>query len=221
MIQHDILLFSQRHPVRAQIALLGYPIDNAVGGTWSLAEALAAHSGAPHLLIVDILRLLSTKVTFLPRLTRMAPNVLVVGLQEDSRELIVAWSEGVPALPIEALRLDILMRMLAAPRDGSGFYDYLGRLGAERVHSFLARRLERQILTGREENIVELLRLGWRYARIASYLGLETQTVKNYASRIYEKLGVSGRYDLMARAAEHPSAMPCPSSTYVTPTVKR
>ena len=51
-------------------------------------------------------------------------------------------------------------------------------------------------LTPREQQIVTALRRGDTTRQIADAHGLGRQTVKNYLTTIYEKLGVTGRVEL-------------------------
>ena len=51
-------------------------------------------------------------------------------------------------------------------------------------------------LTPREQEIVTALRRGDTTRQIADAHGLGRQTVKNYLTTIYEKLGVTGRVEL-------------------------
>jgi DNA-binding NarL/FixJ family response regulator len=55
------------------------------------------------------------------------------------------------------------------------------------------------ILTPRERQILESLVQGSTTREIANSYGLGRQTVKNYATVIYEKLGVCGRSQLCER----------------------
>jgi DNA-binding NarL/FixJ family response regulator len=53
------------------------------------------------------------------------------------------------------------------------------------------------LLTEREEQIVQLLTEGLPSSEIAAKLGVHASTVKNHLFRIYEKLGVSNRSELI------------------------
>jgi DNA-binding CsgD family transcriptional regulator len=61
-------------------------------------------------------------------------------------------------------------------------------------------------LTPREQQIVTALRRGDTTRQIADAHGLGRQTVKNYLTTIYEKLGVSGRVELQQTAPTGGSA---------------
>ncbi|MEW9576649.1 hybrid sensor histidine kinase/response regulator transcription factor [Bacillus toyonensis] len=57
-------------------------------------------------------------------------------------------------------------------------------------------------LTKREVEILELLSQGSRYKTIASTLYLSNGTVRNYASNLYEKLGVKNREEAVQKAKD-------------------
>ncbi|MDH5506979.1 MAG: response regulator transcription factor [Anaerolineae bacterium] len=59
------------------------------------------------------------------------------------------------------------------------------------------------IMTKRERQVLELIALGRDHARIASDLNLAEQTVRNYASQIYNKLKVTSRAEAIVWAREH------------------
>lgn len=66
-----------------------------------------------------------------------------------------------------------------------------------------------RLLSQREEEVVSLLMAGLPNREIAQALNLSEHTVKNYLFRIYEKLGISSRTELLvyamtARRAERP-----------------
>jgi DNA-binding NarL/FixJ family response regulator len=52
-------------------------------------------------------------------------------------------------------------------------------------------------LTPREEEVLELLRIGWSNGEIALALHVSIETVRTHAAHIYQKLGVRTRRDLM------------------------
>ncbi len=53
------------------------------------------------------------------------------------------------------------------------------------------------LLTGREEDVVRLVADGMRNRDIAEHLGVTEHSVRNYLYRIFEKLGVSTRVELI------------------------
>ncbi len=57
--------------------------------------------------------------------------------------------------------------------------------------------------TGQERALLQMLARGWDNARIAKELEISDQTVRNYAFRIYRKLGVHSRAEAVIWAREH------------------
>ncbi len=53
------------------------------------------------------------------------------------------------------------------------------------------------VLTAREGKVFALMLKGWSARQIANAEGLRCQTVKNYVTTIYDKLGVTGRQELL------------------------
>lgn len=55
-------------------------------------------------------------------------------------------------------------------------------------------------LSKREKEVVELLYTSMTYKEIAVYIFVDEKTIKFHASRIFKKLGVRNRIDLLASA---------------------
>jgi DNA-binding NarL/FixJ family response regulator len=60
-----------------------------------------------------------------------------------------------------------------------------------------------KLLTSREEQVVALVADGLSNRNIANELGLSEHTVKKYLIRIFDKLGISNRVDLVLYAVHH------------------
>ena len=58
-------------------------------------------------------------------------------------------------------------------------------------------------LTDREQQIVGLIAQGWDNAHIAEALSLSEQTIRNYVSRLYGKIGVQTRAEAVVWARDH------------------
>lgn len=61
-------------------------------------------------------------------------------------------------------------------------------------------------LTPREREILSLLSRGLDNRAIASHMSLSEKTIRNYLTRIYEKLGVSSRMQALLACQEHGTA---------------
>lgn len=62
-----------------------------------------------------------------------------------------------------------------------------------------------KLLTAREEQVVALVADGLTNRNVATELGLSEHTVKKYLFRIFEKLGISNRVELVLYAVHHGS----------------
>ena len=58
-------------------------------------------------------------------------------------------------------------------------------------------------LTERESQIIQLIAQGWDNARIAGELCLSEQTIRNYVSRLYGKIGVQTRAEAVVWGRDH------------------
>jgi DNA-binding CsgD family transcriptional regulator len=68
------------------------------------------------------------------------------------------------------------------------------------------------LLTARENQVVNLVAEGGGNREIASQLGITENTVKKSLLRIYDKLGVSNRVELVLYALTHRDAQAYPES---------
>ena len=68
-----------------------------------------------------------------------------------------------------------------------------------------------QLLTKREEDVVRLLAEGLQNREIARELNLSEHTIKNYLFRIFDKVGVSSRVELVLYAVGNTKRMPVAS----------
>lgn len=66
----------------------------------------------------------------------------------------------------------------------------------------------RDILTPREEQVVALVAEGLSNRHIARELNLSEHTIKKYLFRIFDKLGISSRVELVLYAVNHGAALP-------------
>ncbi|MEM7605313.1 MAG: helix-turn-helix transcriptional regulator [Myxococcota bacterium] len=89
--------------------------------------------------------------------------------------------------------------------------DYASRLaqeGGRRQAPDLGAALANSPLTPREQYIVELLVSGKSTRQIAADAGLTVSTVNTYLKRVFAKLGVHSRVELIARVAGTASGTP-------------
>ena len=66
----------------------------------------------------------------------------------------------------------------------------------------------RSLLTPREEQVVALVADGLTNRQVAGELGLSEHTIKKYLLRIFDKVGISSRVELVLYAMSHGSNRP-------------
>jgi two-component system, NarL family, nitrate/nitrite response regulator NarL len=118
-----------------------------------------------------------------------AARLLVFNVSDEDRSIIDELVAGILAVaagatPSSARVVTSLFRYVA------------GRRSAD--HPVLA-----PSLTGREEEILRLVAEGLSNRRIAERLGLRPQTVKNHVGRVFEKLDVHSRLELIGGLRRH------------------
>ncbi len=84
---------------------------------------------------------------------------------------------------------------------GLSYSERLATEGVRRSGETLSRALDRAPLTPRERDVVALLVAGSSTRDIAARTGLTVSTVNTYLKRIFSKLGVHSRVELVARMA--------------------
>jgi DNA-binding NarL/FixJ family response regulator len=131
------------------------------------------------------------------------PTVLLTaGLGED--ELVEAIRLGVRGVVLKEMAPDLLVRCVRTVHAGG---QWLEREATGRaLERLIAREIARpqlEHLTPREVELVCLANDGLRNKEIAARLGLTEGTVKVHLHRIYEKLGVASRVELLNCAREH------------------
>lgn len=123
---------------------------------------------------------------------------------ERAKEIIRNGADGYVLKSIDSRELAESIRLVY--RGGTMItHDLFHRMWEEKEETGLFESRSDGIeygLTKRELEILELLSQGSRYKTIASTLYLSNGTVRNYASNLYEKLGVKNREEAVQKAKE-------------------
>ena len=143
----------------------------------------------------DVLRLCAT--------SRQVARLVVFGLPaDDPREIITCAESGVAGLHLRSESLDDLLTFCRQVVDG-------GTGCSSLVSAVLLRRLsevaskwphnpEDELLTVREDEVLDLINLGLSNRQIADRLRVSTHTVKNHVHNVLNKLGVRSRAEAIA-----------------------
>ncbi len=193
----NVVFVGRRDQVRRELASrLGQLCDTACWGPWRLADVFWSPPRTPRLAIVDVLELFRrVDASLRPPLQQPLPAIVVVGFRSDSTSILAALNEGIPVHILEDMVDSSLAEMVGGGASVPVLYSGMGRLCAERIHAFLRRTCAGPTLTRRESQVLELVRQGYANPEIARILGIDLKTVKNHLTHVYEKLGVSGRYE--------------------------
>lgn len=98
-------------------------------------------------------------------------------------------------------QLDVLKWASRLFAKGLDYVDRLADEGGRRPGEAVEQTLRRAPLTPRERDVVSLLVAGSSTREIAAETGLTVSTVNTYLKRIFSKLGVHSRVELIARMA--------------------
>jgi DNA-binding NarL/FixJ family response regulator len=191
--------------------------DCALVGSFATgSDAIASIPGLnPDVVIMDINLPDMTGVDCVATLSPGLPNtqILIVTVYQDPETTFRAITAGAhgylvkPVMPeqlIEAIReiraggvpmaRAIARKVIQAFRSMSG-----GAAPATAEPATTPVRGAETALSPREQQVIELLVKGYSYKEVASQLGISTGTVGTYVTRIYEKLHVTSRREIVAR----------------------
>ena len=173
-----------------------------------IAAVAIARQLRPDVLVLDLEMPDGDGVTALRELVRTVPEVRVLILtvySEDERllPLLEAGARGYLSKAVGARDLLEAIRVVAAGDV------YVRPSTARLLAAELAQTREGQtprrrfqMLSGREQNIVELLATGFSGVEVARRLGISAKTVDAYKRRVQQKLGLEHRTDYVRFAIE-------------------
>jgi DNA-binding NarL/FixJ family response regulator len=203
-MQAQLLISALRR--RSEFRISTCPID--VG---SILHAVAATPAKVIILSLNHSIDVATQMTSLRRIHLSHPAIAKVLLVESyDRELVVSafrsGARGIFCLSDTHFRL--LCRCIQRVADGqiwanteqmTVLVDLISEVPSLRVLNSRGR----QMLTPREEQVVALVAEGLSNRATAGELSLSEHTVKKYLFRIFDKLGISSRVELVLYAVNH------------------
>ena len=177
----------------------------------SILEAVAATPAAVVILSLNRSLSVAGQMAAMRRVHLSHPALAKVLLVESyDRELVVnAFRSGARGIfCISDTQFGLLCRCIQRVADGQVWanteqttflLDMVSEVPALRVLNSRGH----QILTPREEQVVALVADGFSNRQTAAELNLSEHTVKKYLFRIFDKLGVSSRVELVLYAVNH------------------
>jgi DNA-binding NarL/FixJ family response regulator len=125
-----------------------------------------------------------------------AVKVLVLTAYDDDAYVHGLTAAGVAGYVLKDEVPETVVRAIRAVEDGD---TWLSRPVVEKLARL---EIEETFLTEREGQVLRLMARGWDNVQIAAELGLAEQTVRNYVSRIYTRLEMKSRAEVIVWARE-------------------
>jgi DNA-binding NarL/FixJ family response regulator len=126
-------------------------------------------------------------------------RVVLLTAEISDDDTLEAVGYGVRGVVLKDTAPDVLVRCLRTVYAGGQWLEQ--QLTGRALERLLAREAARQkvarLLTPREHDLVRLVSQGMRNKEIAGVLGITEGTVKIHLHRIYDKLGVTNRVELV------------------------
>ncbi|MGU3499848.1 LuxR C-terminal-related transcriptional regulator [Mycobacterium sp. C31M] len=197
----DCVLY--RDSIAAGLAAAGMRPTGCARDLDTMLTAIEDH--APELLLLNIRMRQSASLLRAALATNPAIRVIVLGISEDDEAEVIACAEaGVAGYHTRTESLDDLVLLVKKVVAGETFCSPLVSAMLLRRLSTLASRQtavpDEPVLTVREAQILELLRLGLSNRDIAGELCIAVHTVKNHVHSLLAKLGVRTRAQAVALA---------------------
>jgi DNA-binding NarL/FixJ family response regulator len=176
---------------------------HVLGVAASASAALAPLRAAPpDVVLLDLDLGEEDGLEWLPRILEAAPraHVLILTAMRGPGRDEAALLAGARGFVHKEAPADELLRAIRTVAAGGLWFDP-GVLGALRAPGPRADPLA--ALTAREREVVRLVGEGLRNEEVARRLGISEKTVRNHLTAVFDKVGVSGRLELVVFAYRH------------------
>ena len=203
------VLLADDHPlVRSGIrATLAEETDICiVGEATNGGEAVAlCESHAPDVVLLDLSMPGPTPLVTIADLARVQPDVrvLVLTAYDDDAYVHGVVRAGVAGYLLKDEATEALVSAIHAVVKGGTWFSraVVNKMFTVRPDEELDNRVLE--LTARERELIEVIGRGWNNRRIAAEFDLAEQTVRNYVSRIYDKLSLRSRAEVVVWARKN------------------
>lgn len=203
------VLLADEHPLtRARIETIFSTMDDLklVGQAVDGCEAQRlCRELNPDVLVMDLKMPVHSPAETITYVQERCPEVkiLILSTYDDKAHLREVVRLGVVGYVHKDEAIKTLMDAIRTVAQGGTWY-------SQRIVAELVRQKadvlplgELSVLTEREGQVLDLMARGWDNPKIAGELTLGEQTVKNYVSLIYDKLGVVSRVEAVLLARQH------------------
>jgi DNA-binding NarL/FixJ family response regulator len=156
----------------------------------------------PEVVLMDINLPGINGVECVRRLKQVAPEIAAVMLTayEDTENIFNALAAGATGYLLKrAPRAELLDAIREVHRGGSPMTTHIARKVVQSFQRAPASQETGEVLSGREQEVLDFLSQGFLYKEIAEKMGISYETVHTYIRRIYEKLQVRTRTEAVAK----------------------
>jgi len=183
--------------------LNGSPGFNCVCACGSAEEALRQlPASPPEVVLMDINLPRRSGIDCVRQLRGQMPQIQVIMLtiEEDSDRVFESLAAGATGYLVKNVPpATILAAIQEVHRGGAPMSSQIARMLVQSFHKTRSVTPAREALTGREEEILQLVARGYRSKEVAEALKITTQTVETHLRNIYDKLHVRSRAGAVAR----------------------
>lgn len=192
----DLLIVDDHRVVRMGLeALLQETADiNVVAAAANGAEACElAKRLQPHVVLMDLNMAVMDGVEATTRILQDNPNIRIVVLTSfsDPDRVSAALDAGAIGYQLKDAEPETLLSGIRAAAEGHSPLD--PRVAKQLLTSRSALDQQKQLLTEREEDVLDLVSEGLLNKQIAARLGISESTVKTHLTNIYQRIGVTDR----------------------------
>lgn len=132
--------------------------------------------------------------------TMPAVQILMLTMYEDSEQIFNSLTAGASGYLLKRTPAGKILEAIKEVRNGaSPMSGKIARIVVQYFHHVTKAALDKEQLSKREEEILELLAKGYRYKEIADTLSISFDTVRSHLRNIYEKLHVSSRTEAVVK----------------------
>lgn len=190
--------------LRQLVQILNGAADiRCVGAFPTAEEALSRIPAlAPDVVLMDIRLPGMSGIECVARLKKIAPGmqIVMVTVYEDSERIFRALKAGANGYLVKSSPPE---QLLEAIRDvsagGSPLSSHIARKVVRYFHLIGPAPTQRQNLSAREQQVLELLSTGFIYKEIADQLSIGVETVRTHVKSICQKMHVRNRVEAVAR----------------------
>ncbi len=169
----------------------------------SAEEALGKiPSKNPDVVLMDIKLPRMSGIQCVAELKRILPEVqvIMVTVYEDSDRIFKALKAGASGYLVKSCPPE---QLIAAIRDvfagGAPMSGHIARKVVQHFHLMGPAPSEADNLSPREQQVLDLLAMGFIYKEIGGKLDIGTETVRTYVKNICQKMHVRGRVEAVAK----------------------